>query len=117
MGDDYVPSAVLILRHFLKQLDEQPVVGESCGRSKVIAICRSLVIHQTRLSPSADAEQGAINAAILRDMNLGARRIEQDGLAAVCDDPSHSEVTLPPKTARTWSADATAAAHLRVYAL
>ena len=77
-----------IMTHVSSTLADE---SSSCGRNKLIALCHSVVMHQLRLSCSDAAEQTALKAAMLRDLQLAARRISQDGLSAVCDDPSHVE--------------------------
>lgn len=93
MGAAFIPSAVLILRHFIKVLDEhlQSPTKAVCSRSKLIALCRSVIMHQMRLVPNDAAERAEVFSAMLRDLSVGSRRIEQDGISAVCDDPSHVE--------------------------
>ena len=94
MGDEYLPSAVLILQHFLTRLGE-PTPGAppptDAARSKLLAVTRSLVTHRMRVPPSGREQRAAHQAALLHDLSVAARRVEQEGLAAVCDDLAHAE--------------------------
>lgn len=100
MGDEHIPSAILILSHFLHRLDELPTNGSTsscsseCGRSKLLAVTRAIVMHRMRLPPKG-VDQGVDQLSlfaktILEDLSLASRRVEKEGLLAVCDDPAHA---------------------------
>ncbi|KAL1511266.1 hypothetical protein AB1Y20_006074 [Prymnesium parvum] len=93
MGDEYTPSAILILQHFVQRLDHPPAVDShnpstpTLERTKLLAITRALVILRLRVPPATENHW----TALISDLELVARRVEQEGLAAVCDDPVHAD--------------------------
>ena len=113
MGTAYVGASVAMLEHLVRAVDESPLeggvgIGAICGRHKLLAITRSLVMHRLRLRDAASkgGHEDAVSAApasgggseaqgvipsILSDIQAAAKRVEQEGVAAVCDDPEHVE--------------------------